>query len=48
MERYLNISRWLVLLLIVPTIQESLKQVTAKYNAEELSTKRDQVKSEID
>ncbi|MGD9673425.1 MAG: prohibitin family protein [Candidatus Nitrosocosmicus sp.] len=32
---------------IVPTIQESVKQVTARYNAEELITKRDQVKSEI-
>ncbi|MGD9535374.1 MAG: prohibitin family protein [Candidatus Nitrosocosmicus sp.] len=33
---------------IVPTIQESVKQVTARYNAEELITKRDQVKSEIE
>lgn len=48
MEHSLNISRWLVLLLIVPTIQESVKEVTARYNAEELITKRDQVKSEID
>lgn len=32
---------------IVPTIQESVKQVTARYNAEELITKRDQVKAEI-
>ncbi|MGD9533413.1 MAG: prohibitin family protein [Candidatus Nitrosocosmicus sp.] len=33
---------------IVPTIQESVKQVTARYNAEEMITKRDQVKSEIE
>lgn len=33
---------------IEPTIQESVKQVTARYNAEELITKRDQVKSEIE
>ena len=34
--------------IIVPTIQESVKQVTARYNAEELITKRDQVKTEIE
>lgn len=33
---------------VVPTIQESVKQVTARYNAEEMITKRDQVKAEIE
>jgi prohibitin 2 len=33
---------------IVPTIQESVKQVTARFNAEELITKRELVKSEIE
>lgn len=34
--------------ILVPTIQESVKQVTARYNAEELITLRDQVKTEIE
>jgi len=34
--------------IIVPTIQESVKQVTARYNAEELITLRDKVKAEIE
>src|ERR671920_320578 len=33
---------------IVPTIQESVKQVTAQFNAEELITKRELVKDEIE
>ncbi|MDQ4073396.1 MAG: prohibitin family protein, partial [Thermoproteota archaeon] len=33
---------------IVPTIQESVKQVTARFNAEELITKRETVKAEIE
>lgn len=33
---------------IVPAIQESVKQVTARFNAEELITKRELVKSEIE
>ena len=33
---------------IVPAIQESVKQVTARFNAEELITKREQVKNEIE
>jgi regulator of protease activity HflC (stomatin/prohibitin superfamily) len=33
---------------IVPAIQESVKQVTARFNAEELITKREIVKSEIE
>jgi prohibitin 2 len=34
--------------IIVPAIQESVKQVTARYNAEELITQREAVKSEIE
>jgi prohibitin 2 len=34
--------------IIVPAIQESVKQVSARFNAEELITKREMVKSEID
>lgn len=34
--------------IIVPAIQESVKQVTARFNAEELITKREIVKSEIE
>jgi regulator of protease activity HflC (stomatin/prohibitin superfamily) len=33
---------------IVPAIQESVKQVTARFNAEELITKRETVKTEIE
>jgi regulator of protease activity HflC (stomatin/prohibitin superfamily) len=33
---------------IVPAIQESVKQVTARYNAEELITQRESVKTEIE
>ncbi|HEY7080961.1 MAG TPA: prohibitin family protein [Nitrososphaeraceae archaeon] len=33
---------------IVPAIQESVKQVTARFNAEELITKREVVKTEIE
>ena len=33
--------------IIVPAIQESVKQVTARFNAEELITKREIVKDEI-
>ena len=34
--------------IIVPAIQESVKQVTARFNAEELITKRELVKAEIE
>jgi prohibitin 2 len=34
--------------IIVPAIQESVKQVTARYNAEELITQRESVKTEIE
>jgi regulator of protease activity HflC (stomatin/prohibitin superfamily) len=34
--------------IIVPAIQESVKQVTARFNAEELITKRETVKDQID
>src|ERR687897_123110 len=33
---------------IIPAIQESVKQVTARFNAEELITKRETVKNQID
>ena len=33
---------------IVPAIQESVKQVTARFNAEELITKREIVKDQIE
>jgi prohibitin 2 len=34
--------------IIIPAIQESVKQVTARFNAEELITKRETVKDQID
>jgi regulator of protease activity HflC (stomatin/prohibitin superfamily) len=34
--------------IIIPAIQESVKQVAAKFNAEELITKREMVKNEIE
>jgi prohibitin 2 len=34
--------------IIIPAIQESVKQVTARFNAEELITKRETVKNQID
>jgi prohibitin 2 len=34
--------------IIIPAIQESVKQVTTRFNAEELITKREMVKNEIE
>jgi regulator of protease activity HflC (stomatin/prohibitin superfamily) len=34
--------------IIIPAIQESVKQVAAEFNAEELMTKREMVKNEIE
>lgn len=44
---YKNIGRDYQTILLMPTIQESMKSATARYTAEELITRRDQVSTEI-